>query len=82
VLALEATGGRRDRWVGALCGGLLVLYLVVLAVPGLRGFFELVPPGFGSWLAAIVGCTLAIGFLWLTDDRFVPGRSAQGPSVP
>jgi magnesium-transporting ATPase (P-type) len=82
VLALEATGGRRDRWVATLCGGLFVLYLVVLATPGLRSFFELDVPGSGSWLAAILGCSLTIGFLWLTDDRFVPGRSGEGPPVP
>jgi P-type E1-E2 ATPase len=66
----------------ALCGGLFVLYLVVLATPGLRSFFELDVPGSGSWLAAILGCSLTIGFLWLTDDRFVPGRSGEGPPVP
>jgi magnesium-transporting ATPase (P-type) len=81
VLVLETTGGRRDRWVRALCAGLFVLYLVVLSVPGLRGFFELETPGLGPWLAAIVGCALTIGFLWLTDDRFVPGRAGGGPAV-
>ena len=81
VLALEATGGRRDRWVGALCGGLLLAYLVLLAVPVLRDFFALDPPGAGGWVASLTGCALAIGFLWLTDDRFVPGRSAASPSV-
>jgi cation-transporting P-type ATPase E len=74
ILALEATGGPRDRWVGLLCGGLLLLYFVVLALPGLRAFYELVVPSFGGWLAIILGSGLAIGFLWLTDDRFVPGR--------
>jgi cation-transporting P-type ATPase E len=82
ILALEATGGRRDRWVGLLCGALLALYLVVLLLPGLRGFFELVMPSFGGWLAAILGSGLAVGFLWLTDDRFVPGRLAGGSPVP
>jgi len=32
--------------------------------------------GFASWLVAAVGAGLSIGFLWLTDDRFVPLRRA------
>ena len=85
ILALEATGGTRDRWVGLLCGGLLLLYGVVLALPGMRSFYELEIPSAGGWLAAILGSGMAIGFLWLTDDRFVPGRpdrSADSPPVP
>ena len=35
VLALEATSTRRARLVGVLCGCLLAVYVVVLAVPGL-----------------------------------------------
>jgi magnesium-transporting ATPase (P-type) len=82
ILALEATGGRRDRWVGVLVGSLLLLYLVVLALPGFRDFYELEVPSPGSWLAAALGCAMAIGFLWLTDDRFVPGRSGDASPVP
>ena len=74
VLALEATGGRRARWVGGLVGGLFLLYVLVLSLEPLRGFFELEVPTFGSQLAVVFGSGLAIGFLWLTDDRFVPGR--------
>jgi magnesium-transporting ATPase (P-type) len=81
ILALEATGGVRDRWVGLLCGGLLLLYLVILALPGMRSFYELDVPSTGGWLAAILGSGLAIAFLWLTDDRFVPGRSGERASV-
>jgi cation-transporting P-type ATPase E len=82
ILALEATGGRRDRWVAVLCVSLLALFLVVLLLPGLRGFFELVIPSIGGWLAAILGSALAVGFLWLTDDRFVPVRTAGTAPVP
>ena len=82
ILALEATGGRRDRWVGVLVGSLFLLYLVVLALPGFREFFELGGPSAGSWVVAALGCAMAIGFLWLTDDRFVPGRSGAAPPVP
>jgi hypothetical protein len=74
VLALEARERSRAVWVGVLCGSLLAAYIAILAVPGLRGFFELVTLGPASELAALVGAGLAIGFLWLTDDRFVPLR--------
>jgi cation-transporting P-type ATPase E len=76
VLALEARELHRAVWVAVLCGALLVVYIVILAVPGLRSFFGLVAPGPASELASLVGAGLAIGFLWLTDDRFVPLRGA------
>ena len=82
ILALEATPGRRGRLVAVLCGGLLLLYLAVLAFPGTRSFYELEVPSAGAWLAVAVGSAIAIGFLWLTDDRFVPGRPGSGPPVP
>ena len=74
VLALEATGGRRTRWVGALCAVLLSLYVLVLVLSATREFFELEVPGFGAVLTALVGCSLSIGYLWLTDERFIPNR--------
>ncbi len=77
ILALEATGGKRSAGVGILCGALLALYVVVLALPGLRGFFELAVPGPGAVAMALFGAGLSIGFLWLTDDRFVPGRGER-----
>jgi len=78
VLALEATGPKRARWVGLLCGALLVAYLAILAVPPVRRFFELAVPHLGAVLMVAVGSALAIGFLWLTDDRFVPLRRPAG----
>jgi cation-transporting ATPase E/undecaprenyl-diphosphatase len=77
ILALEAAGRRRGTAISILCGALGALYLVVLAVPGSRSFFALHGLGVGGWIAVLVGSGLAIGFLWITDDRFVPGR----PSV-
>jgi cation-transporting P-type ATPase E len=74
VLALEAREVHRALWVGALCGALLAVYVAILVVPGLRSFFGLVTLGPASELAALVGAGLAVGFLWLTDDRFVPLR--------
>ncbi|MFN0153412.1 MAG: HAD-IC family P-type ATPase [Gaiella sp.] len=72
VLALEATGARRARWVGLLCGVLFALYVAILALPGVRSFFELEIPEFAAAVMIVIGVGLAVGFLWLTDDRFVP----------
>jgi len=75
VLALEATSTRRARLVGTMCGLLFVAYLFVLILPGLRRFFELAIPNPASIVLIGVGCGITIGFLWLTDDRFIPLRS-------
>ncbi|MEX2212422.1 MAG: HAD-IC family P-type ATPase [Gaiellaceae bacterium] len=72
VLALEATERRRGQAVGALCGGLLLLYTVVLAVGGLRGFFDLTVPGGWEVIAILGGSGLAIAGLAFTDERFLP----------
>ena len=78
VLALEATSMQRARLVGILCGGLLLAYLVVLALPGTRRFFELAVPNAAAVILILVGSGTGIGFLWLTDDRFVPLRHRAG----
>jgi cation-transporting ATPase E len=75
VLALEASGRRRSAAVTALCLALLVLYLIALALPFVRHFFALRPPTPGMLLISACGTALALGALWLTGDRFVPGRS-------
>jgi cation-transporting P-type ATPase E len=56
-----------------LTGAMLVLYALVLAAPGTRHFFALTIPGPGGVFLALAGAALAVGGLWLTDDRFVPG---------
>ena len=48
-------------------------------VPALPAFAASGPYAALRWIAALVsvialGATIAIGFLWLTDDRFVPLR--------
>ena len=78
VLALEATSTRRARLVGALCAVMLAFYVAVLVVPGPRRFFELAVPNFAAMALIAVGSGIAIGFLWLTDDRFVPLRARAG----
>ena len=70
------------RWllllaVSVLVGGMFALYLVVLALPAGRSFFDLDVPSPGGWFIILVGSTIAIGGLWLTDDRFVPLRSGS-----
>jgi cation-transporting ATPase E len=74
VLALEATGGQRTRWVALLCAALFAVYAIVLALPAVRDFFDLAAPHPAVVLVAAVGTGLSVGFLWLTDDRFVPTR--------
>ena len=83
VLALEATSTRRARLVGTMCG------LSACRLP--RSFSSC--PGCGdsssspsripaSVILIAVGCGIAIGFLWLTDDRFIPLRSRSQLSAP
>ena len=75
IVALEASGRTRGAWVSALAFGLLALYVLVLATPSVREFFDLAVPGFAAVVTSLVGAALAIGSLWMTGDRFVPGRS-------
>lgn len=72
VLALEATSTKRARLVGLLCGLLFAVYVAVIALPGLRAFFELAVPNAAAAALVVIGSAVAIGFLWLTDERFVP----------
>jgi cation-transporting ATPase E len=72
VLALEASGRVRGAAVAGLCLALLVVYVLVLLTPGLRDFFELAGLGPLIVILSAVGAALAIGGLWLTDERFVP----------
>ena len=73
ILALEATSRRRAAAVGTLATAMLLLYAVVVALPGTRHFFALTAMGPGETFVALAGAALAVGGLWLTDDRFVPG---------
>ncbi len=74
VLALEATSRKRARAVATMCALLFGAYLLILVLPGLREFFQLVVPNAAAVVLIIIGCLIAIGFLWLADDRFVPLR--------
>jgi cation-transporting ATPase E len=72
VLALEASGRVRGAAVAALCVALLFIYVLVLLTPGLREFFELASLGPVIVIVSTFGAALAVGGLWLTDERFVP----------
>jgi len=74
ILALEASGRARSAAVSALCAVLGAAYVLVLVFPPTRRFFDLALMHPTAILAAAGGVVLAIGVLWLTDDRFVPGR--------
>jgi hypothetical protein len=77
ILVLEASGRLRGAAVTTLCLALLGAYAAVLAVPGLRDFFQLVPLGVTGSLTVLGGTGLAISGLWLTDERFTPGGEAR-----
>ncbi len=74
VLVLEATSRKRARAVATMCVLLFVAYLLILILPGPREFFQLVIPNPAAVVLIVIGCLIAIGFLWLADDRFVPLR--------
>jgi cation-transporting P-type ATPase E len=78
LLALETAGCRRAPAAGPLCLGLLVLYALVLASGGLRGFFDLAVPDAWEMIAILGGTGLAITGLVFTDERFVPNFRALG----
>ncbi len=78
IVVLEAGGARRSSWVGVLVGTLFAVYVVVLSLPGTRSFFDLAVPGPVEQLAILVGLGLSIGFLILTDERFVPAVRLHG----
>lgn len=72
ILALEASGLRRGAAVSVMVAALAALYFFVLAFPPTRHFFSLSAPSFGIIVLSVIGAALAITFLVLTDDRFIP----------
>jgi cation-transporting P-type ATPase E len=82
IVALEASGRRRGAAVSALCAALAIGYFLVLLTPVSREFFELAVPGPAILAVATAGAAFALAGLWLTDDRFVPGRAALPPRHP
>lgn len=78
VLALEATSTKRARLVAIMCAALFTVYLLIIAVPAVRDFYQLAVPNLAAVMLVAVGSAIAISFLWLTDDRFVPLRRPAG----
>ena len=65
-----------------LCLVLLALYIVVLALPGWRGFFELAAPDPAIIIVSLLGTALAVTGLVLTDERFLPAQLLRRPPGP
>ena len=61
-----------------MCAALFAVYLLIIAVPAVRDFYELAVPNLAAVMLVAVGSAIAISFLWLTDDRFVPLRRPAG----
>jgi magnesium-transporting ATPase (P-type) len=74
IIALEAGGRRRGLAVVGLCVSLFCLYLLALVLPT-HTFFELSVPNAAILLTSAGGVGLSIVGLWLTGERFVPGRA-------
>jgi magnesium-transporting ATPase (P-type) len=78
ILVLESPAGLgRKTGVGALCAAMGALYVLVLATPAGRSFFELEP---GPALpASAAGALLAAVGLWLVDERLSPVPRSRQP---
>jgi hypothetical protein len=61
VLRLEGHGGRRGLAVAALCAAMALLFLLALAIPFLRHFYELTKPTGDAVVAWAIGSALGIG---------------------
>jgi cation-transporting ATPase E len=61
VMRLESQPGRRRLAVGALCAAMALLFLLALAVPFLRDFYELSAPTGKAVVAWAIGVALGVG---------------------
>jgi magnesium-transporting ATPase (P-type) len=82
ILALEGFGGRRGRLVAGMCAALLVAYVVTLALPPFREFFELAVPTFEIAATAVVGALIAVAGLELMSLREPESSPAEGSPTP
>jgi cation-transporting ATPase E len=73
VMRLEGEGGRRRLAVGGLCVAMALLFVLAIAVPFLRDFYELTTPTSEAVAAWAVGVFLGVGgmlgALRLSTDR-------------
>ena len=77
IVVLEAGSRIRSAAVGVLVAILFIVYLLALILPFTREFFELSMPNVGIIFVSAGGIALSVTGLWLTGDRFVPGRAAK-----
>ena len=75
IMVLEAGGWRRDAIVGLLCIALGSIYVLALAFPPARSFFELAPVSWKLAAASLGGAAVSIVFLHLAG--FTIGRPAR-----
>ena len=75
ILVLEATGFRRRTVVSVAVVVLAALYVVALATPPVRDFFELAAPDLGIAATAACGSALSVFALYLSG--FAPGAAAS-----
>ena len=75
IMVLEAGGWRRDAIVGLLCIALGSIYVLALAFPPTRSFFELAPVSWKLAAASLGGAAVSIVFLYLAG--FTIGRPAR-----
>jgi P-type E1-E2 ATPase len=66
VMRLENQPGKRRLAVGALCVAMLFLYLLALAIPFLRHFYELTSPTSDTVLAWALGAAVGVGGMLVT----------------
>ena len=75
IMVLEAGGWRRDAAVGLLCVALGSIYVLALALPAARSFFQLAPVSWRLAAASLGGAAVSIVFLYLAG--FTIGRPAR-----
>lgn len=72
VIALERPGDAAvNWWVVLLCAGMAAVYALVLLTSMARRFFGLQIPNVAGLAVAVGEVALALGGLWLSDERFV-----------
>lgn len=74
IIVLEATGLRRRTVVSLATAALGALYLITLATPSLRSFFQLASPNPGIAVTAVCGSLLSLFALYLSG--FTPGAAS------
>jgi hypothetical protein len=75
VLVLEAHGRRRSEAIAGMCVILALAYVVALALPATRHFFDLASPTVGMLATAL--CASAVSISALAVSGFTPGSGLR-----